>query len=111
MPPEHTESEIPRKGKGHRVEQLADNFASALLMPERTLAPRWQARGKDLHAWLNAAASELLAERLSAVINAKAADDELLDLVNCEMQALDSFASAAGRMGCPTQSDSSARAT
>lgn len=60
MPPEHTEAEIPRKGKGRRVEQLADNFASALLMPERTLAPRWQARGKDLHAWLNATASELL---------------------------------------------------
>jgi XRE family transcriptional regulator, fatty acid utilization regulator len=60
MPPEHTESDIPRKGKGQRVEQLADNFASALLMPERTLAPRWQARGKDIHAWLNATASELL---------------------------------------------------
>lgn len=60
MPPEHTESEIPRKGKGNRVEQLADNFASALLMPERTLAPRWQARGKDIHDWLNTVASELL---------------------------------------------------
>ena len=61
MPPEHTESEIPRGGKGRRVEQLADNFASALLMPERTLAPRWQARGeREIHAWLNTTASELL---------------------------------------------------
>jgi XRE family transcriptional regulator, fatty acid utilization regulator len=61
MPPEHREVEIPRGGKGRRVEQLADNFASALLMPERTLAPRWQARGKtDIHKWLNAAATELL---------------------------------------------------
>ena len=61
MPPEHTESEIPRGGKGKRVEQLADNFASALLMPERTLAPRWQARADgDIHAWLNSRASELL---------------------------------------------------
>lgn len=61
MPPEHTEIEIPRGGKGKRVEQLADNFASALLMPERTLVPRWQARGKrEIHAWLNATASELL---------------------------------------------------
>ncbi len=61
MPPEHTETEIPRGGKGKRVEQLADNFASALLMPERVLAPRWQARGdREIHAWLNATASELL---------------------------------------------------
>ena len=61
MPPEHREAEIPRGGKGRRIEQLADNFASALLMPERTLAPRWQARGeRDIHAWLNATASELL---------------------------------------------------
>ncbi|HXF94290.1 MAG TPA: XRE family transcriptional regulator [Nitrospiraceae bacterium] len=61
MPPEHYEGEIPRGGKGRRVEQLADNFASALLMPERTLAPRWQARGQDdIHNWLNATATELL---------------------------------------------------
>lgn len=61
MPPEHREGDIPRGGKGRRVEQLADNFASALLMPERTLAPRWQARGPaDIHAWLNAAATELM---------------------------------------------------
>ena len=61
MPPEHRETEIPRGGKGRRVEQLADNFASALLMPERTLTPRWQARDeRDIHAWLNATASELL---------------------------------------------------
>ena len=61
MPPEHREMEIPRGGKGRRVEQLADIFASALLMPERSLASRWQARGNyDLHAWLNETASRLL---------------------------------------------------
>lgn len=61
MPPEHTEPEIPRGGKGKRIEQLADNFASALLMPERTLAPLWQARGeRDIHGWLNETASKLL---------------------------------------------------
>jgi hypothetical protein len=58
-PPEHTETEIPRGGKGRRVEQLADNFASALLMPERTLLPVWQSRGNDIHAWLNDTASSL----------------------------------------------------
>jgi XRE family transcriptional regulator, fatty acid utilization regulator len=61
MPPEHAEGELPRGGKGNRIEQLADNFASALLMPERTLAPRWQARADmELHRWLNSTASELL---------------------------------------------------
>jgi Zn-dependent peptidase ImmA (M78 family) len=61
MPPEHREGEIPRGGKGRRVEQLADNFASALLMPERTLAPRWRARGTvDMHRWLNTTATELM---------------------------------------------------
>jgi Zn-dependent peptidase ImmA (M78 family)/DNA-binding XRE family transcriptional regulator len=61
MPPEHTETDIPRGGKGRRVEQLADNFASALLMPERTLVPRWETRGKrDIHTWLNETARSLL---------------------------------------------------
>lgn len=61
MPPEHSEADIPRGGKGRRVEQLADNFASALLMPERTLAPKWQSRGDlDIHQWLNETATELL---------------------------------------------------
>lgn len=61
MPPEHREGEIPRGGKGKRVEQLADNFASALLMPERTLRPLWESRGRrDIHNWLNDTASTLL---------------------------------------------------
>ncbi len=61
MPPEHREGEIPRGGKGKRIEQLADNFASALLMPERTLTPRWQARGNaETHDWLNTTATELM---------------------------------------------------
>jgi Zn-dependent peptidase ImmA (M78 family)/DNA-binding XRE family transcriptional regulator len=61
MPPEHTETEIPRGGKGKRVEQLADNFASALLMPERMLTPRWKMHDRsEIHAWLNATATELL---------------------------------------------------
>src|SRR6266536_1703689 len=61
MPPEHREGDIPHGGNGKRVEQLADKFASALLMPERTLTPQWQARGStDIHKWLNATATELL---------------------------------------------------
>lgn len=61
MPPDHHEGEIPRGGKGKRVEQLADNFASALLMPERALVPLWTSRGRrDIHTWLNDTASTLL---------------------------------------------------
>ena len=61
MPPDRQEGEIPRGGKGKKIEQLADNFASALLMPERSLKPRWDARkGQGMHAWLNATATEFL---------------------------------------------------
>jgi len=66
MPPAHAESETPpRGGKGQRVEQLADNFASALLMPETTLAPKRAALDEtDIHALLNETACEL---RVTAV--------------------------------------------
>jgi Zn-dependent peptidase ImmA (M78 family) len=64
MPPEHTEAiEGSYKGKGtqKRVEQLADNFAAALLMPERALKPLWAGRGEeDIHRWLNRTASDFL---------------------------------------------------
>jgi len=61
MPPARLEGEIPRSGKGGRVEQLADNFASALLMPEQSLRPRWDARkGQLMHAWLNSTANEFM---------------------------------------------------
>ncbi len=65
MTPEHCEHEIPHGGKGKRSEQLADNFASALLMPERTLRPQWETHSHgDLHTWLNTTANNL---RVTAV--------------------------------------------
>lgn len=64
MPPEHAEvTENLHRGKGRhkRVEQLADNFAAALLIPARVLLPRWQARGeREIHKWLNTTASDFL---------------------------------------------------
>ena len=61
MPPEHTETDTPRGTKAKRIEQLADNFAAAMLMPERVLLPRWQARGEqEIHRWLNSTASDFL---------------------------------------------------
>jgi XRE family transcriptional regulator, fatty acid utilization regulator len=60
MPPEHVEdiSQVSRS----RVEQLADSFAGALLMPESIIDRfgDWPAlRGQELIAALNAAADEL----------------------------------------------------
>lgn len=62
MPPGRIEAvEVPRGGKGQRSEQLAENFAAALLMPESVMRARWTARpvSTELHAWLNDTASEL----------------------------------------------------
>ncbi len=61
MPPEHAETDTPRGTKAKRIEQLADNFAAALLMPERALSQRWQARDEqEIHKWLNSTASDFL---------------------------------------------------
>jgi len=60
MTPDHRETDIPRGGKGRRAEQLADNFASALLMPERVLTPKWESRAPlDIYDWLHHTANEL----------------------------------------------------
>jgi XRE family transcriptional regulator, fatty acid utilization regulator len=60
MPPRHLDEVAEVQGtKAKRVEQLADNFASALLMPEPSLKPRWERRGDgEIHSWLNQTASE-----------------------------------------------------
>ena len=60
MPPEHLEE--ARETGGNRVEQLANNFASAVLMPADTLARfgKWSELGEAaLVARLNATANEL----------------------------------------------------
>lgn len=61
MPPEHTEE--ARETGGNRVEQLANNFASAVLMPVPVLDRYgdWsEIPERDLPARLNAVADELL---------------------------------------------------
>jgi Zn-dependent peptidase ImmA (M78 family)/DNA-binding XRE family transcriptional regulator len=57
MPPEHLDG----AGQGReqrRIEQLADNFASALLMP-RSVLERFGRPHAELVGWLNATATEL----------------------------------------------------
>jgi transcriptional regulator with XRE-family HTH domain len=61
MPPEH--SEEARETGGNRVEQLANNFASAVLMPKASLVPygAWaDLDDQTLVAMLNAVADDLL---------------------------------------------------
>ncbi|WP_342640176.1 XRE family transcriptional regulator [Rhodoligotrophos ferricapiens] len=61
MPPVHVE-DVTETGGANRVEQLANAFASALLMPARTVqaAPDWRKlRGDALVAQLNATADHL----------------------------------------------------
>ena len=55
MPPERLDGETP---KSKRVEQLADNFASALLAPSRVL-DQLGAPTDDLRVWLNLTAEQL----------------------------------------------------
>ncbi len=60
MPPEH--SEAATETGGSRVEQLANNFAAAVLMPSAALArfgDMAALEGDDLVAWLNSAANDL----------------------------------------------------
>ena len=60
MPPEHTEENL--ETGGNRVEQLANNFAAALLMPESRVSQfgDWQRlNDAELMASLNALADEL----------------------------------------------------
>ena len=42
LPPERVDRREPTGYKQKRMEQLADNFAAALLMPEAELKPRWE---------------------------------------------------------------------
>ncbi len=62
LPPQRVDREHPSGYKAKRVEQLADNFASALLMSRSILDPLWNTRdksGMDMKAWSIAVASEL----------------------------------------------------
>lgn len=57
MPPEHVEDSVEQSRI--RVEQLANNFASALLMPAAVLEPYGPWSGDDIVDHLNAAANAL----------------------------------------------------
>lgn len=60
MPPERIEPQEIKTTKGNRVEQLANNFAAALLMPGPIVSARWQRRGEiDIAEWILATANAL----------------------------------------------------
>jgi Zn-dependent peptidase ImmA (M78 family)/transcriptional regulator with XRE-family HTH domain len=58
MPPQRVDRVNPSGTKAKRIEQLADNFAGALLMPGELLNKRWEARPQSMgeSAWLQATA-------------------------------------------------------
>lgn len=59
LPPERVDRENPSSYKAKRTEQLADNFAGALLIPTETLSTRWMARppATTLDNWILATAN------------------------------------------------------
>lgn len=60
MKPDRVEPQETPRGKGNRVEKLADNFAGALLMPADVMRRRWEQRGDiEIHDWLNSFATSL----------------------------------------------------
>lgn len=60
MPPRRVEPLEVKPAKGNRVEQMAESFASALLMPAPVISTRWAVRGgEDLVTWTGRTAAEL----------------------------------------------------
>lgn len=60
MPPRRVEPQEVRPVKGNRVEQMAESFAAALLMPAPVISGRWAARGgEEVRAWIARTAGEL----------------------------------------------------
>jgi len=60
MPPKRVEPYEVKTSKGNRVEQLANNFAAALLMPTPIMKHRWEKRGEgDFEAWVMFTANAL----------------------------------------------------
>lgn len=60
MPPSRVEPWEVKRTKGNRVEQMAESFAAALLMPAEMISSRWNARGDTERAeWLAQTAAEL----------------------------------------------------
>lgn len=60
MPPKHTDFEniSPTSRSMKRVEQLAQNFAAALLMPEQEIRNQWEEHGNhQVNRWLSRVAS------------------------------------------------------
>lgn len=60
MPPKRVEPADVKKVRGNRVEQMAESFAAALLMPAPLIEARWAARGEEMvPAWMSRTALEL----------------------------------------------------
>lgn len=60
MPPMRVEPPEVKPTKGNRVEQMAESFAAALLMPSGVVSGRWAERGsEELPLWVSRTAARL----------------------------------------------------
>lgn len=60
MPPRRVEPLEVKPAKGNRVEQMAESFAAALLMPSAVISARWAERaGEELSLWMSRTAAQL----------------------------------------------------
>ena len=60
MPPRRVEPLEVKPAKGNRGEQMAESFASALLMPSAIVSARWATRGgEELPLWMSRTAGQL----------------------------------------------------
>ncbi len=69
MPPERVDRRNPSTYKAKKIEQLADNFAAALLMPSADLAQKWERRdsGHSLNEWIASVAGHFRVSPNAAV--------------------------------------------
>lgn len=59
IPPRKVESSVRKTGRRDRTEELADNFAAELLMPEPAVREAWTRRGQeDVTEWMSRTAAE-----------------------------------------------------
>ncbi len=89
MPPQRIESQVIKTAKGNRIEQLANNFAAALLMPEPVVSARWQRRGEvDVANWVSLTSHALKVSAMALqwrLVNLKIIAKSVVDALVVEM--------------------------
>lgn len=90
LPPQRVDRENPSGAKAKRTEQLADNFAGALLMPAELLTQRWKTKPASMSdsKWVQATASHFR-------VSAQALFWRMVALGLCQKKQQENFAGKA----------------